>query len=800
MEYQKQLKEIKTYKTHWFYLIGFFLILFLPLLNLPPWFSPPSWGKTIVFKIILSILIFFFIWQLLKKQGQVRNFSMKNFGPVPKLLIALLGIFFLATLFSKEISFSFWGSPHRSGGFLNFAFYILFTLFAFWVLNSKDWKRLWDFSFIIGILVGLVAVFQKYELFGGFLIPYSYRPASTIGGPIFLAIYLLLLIFLSLSFAIKIRGWKRFFYIFCVLFFLFIIYLSGTRAAYLGVGIGILYFLFFYPSSKPTPISASIPIPANTKPIKKFRIKWLKVLAAIFLILGILIVWWLNKQPELPQFIAKNKLLAVPAKRLLIGKSISDALDARIPGWKVGLQAFKDRPILGYGPENFSIGFDKYYDPSMPYITQTIAGEGTGWWDRAHNFFLDALINAGVLGLAVYLSLFIFLIWQLQRLKKENPGKSVIYHGIQTTFIAYLAANFFSFDVFSTYLISFFLIGYSLHLMKQPKEGSAEPTPESPSPEISQGKKSAIAEFLHRYRGGVLFVLFLIMIWFFWSANIKPFYANSQTNLADYQSFRAQCLEAVAKMEKALESAGIISHYLRLKFVDLIGRCVSEQDPVQAYKLSLRAFELLKENTEMMPTYTRNWILLGIYSNYLAEKIQETEPEKGQEFLKQANLAFEKAQQLSPKRQEVFLEWLKTDLLSGDPEKAKERAQQCLAINREFTDCYWMLGISNLYLNNLDEAKENMEIAKERNYPVDSELSLLQQAKAYIVTLNYQELIKIYHQLIKIKPGNPQYYASLATCYREAGDFENARKYALKLLELVPQSKEEVDEFLRTLR
>jgi len=61
-------KILSENKLYWLYLIGFFLILALPLLNLPPWFSPPDWGKTIVFKIILAILIFVFLWQVLSKK------------------------------------------------------------------------------------------------------------------------------------------------------------------------------------------------------------------------------------------------------------------------------------------------------------------------------------------------------------------------------------------------------------------------------------------------------------------------------------------------------------------------------------------------------------------------------------------------------------------------------------------------------------------------------------------------------------------------------------------------------------
>lgn len=54
---QNKIKTLSENKLYWVYLAGFVVILMLPLLVFPPLFSPPGWGKTIVFKIIFSVLI-----------------------------------------------------------------------------------------------------------------------------------------------------------------------------------------------------------------------------------------------------------------------------------------------------------------------------------------------------------------------------------------------------------------------------------------------------------------------------------------------------------------------------------------------------------------------------------------------------------------------------------------------------------------------------------------------------------------------------------------------------------------------
>ena len=98
-----------------------------------------------------------------------------------------------------------------------------------------------------------------------------------------------------------------------------------------------------------------------------------------------------------------------------------------------------------------------------------------------------------------------------------------------------------------------------------------------------------------------------------------------------------------------------------------------------------------------------------------------------------------------------------------------------------------------------EEAKKNIEKAGALVYPVNSEESLLILAKIYVEKENYPRLKEIYQRLIEADPNHPGYHASLAIVYRELGDFENARKSIQKALELAPELKEAVEEFLRQL-
>ena len=57
------LLTTKKINFKWLYFAGFTIVLALPVLTLPPWFFPPDFGKTIIFRSIVAIIFFLFIFQ-----------------------------------------------------------------------------------------------------------------------------------------------------------------------------------------------------------------------------------------------------------------------------------------------------------------------------------------------------------------------------------------------------------------------------------------------------------------------------------------------------------------------------------------------------------------------------------------------------------------------------------------------------------------------------------------------------------------------------------------------------------------
>jgi len=841
------MDKIKSNKLYWIYLTGFFLILALPLLSFPPTFHPAAWGKSILFRIIFSVLIFFFIWEILFKKDKLNLFWQKfRRGPAALplwFLIALFVVFSLATIFSLDPHFSFWGSPYRGGGFLTFGLCIIFAIFIFLNLRGKDWQKILDFTLVIGCLIAIIAIFQKLGLFSKYMVSYKGQTVSTMGGPIFFALYLLLLSFLPLSFGLIVKSnKKKIFYLASFLLLIVGIILAATRAVFLGLFVGLLFFIFFYPikSGSPSEIVPKAISPGQVgispkaklfnwvNPKKKKKILWLKILTVIIIIFSVLGFFWLKTQPQLVRVLEKNIILGSGFERtwsFFENFSVNGILKSRGSGWKVAFEALKDRPLLGYGPENFSIGFDKFYDPTLPGIIKQPGASSSGWWDRGHSIIFDISVSAGIPALIIYLFLFGTLIWQLQKIKhysnlriesestngesesankntkSTNNSQAIVAHGLEATFIGYLVANFFSFDVFSTYLIFFLLIGYALYLIYYSNLLKHYPNLRIESESTNPSDSSTLNPSKYIF----ITILCFIFIWFIWSANTKPLLINKKINEAVFLKRNNQYGMAIKKMEKIMSQHTFIDNYLRLQYIDLIGLCINT-NPKSKLALSYRAVEILEECTKLRPYYTRSWLYLGTYTNRLVESDPNLSSEAKEELTKKAYSYLEKAHQLSPKRPDIFVAWTKNYLISGKYQEAKEKAEECINFAPDNGNCWWTKALILIRLDKSKEASRAIKIASEKRYNIESRKAISQLIDIYANLAKntedikyYQKLADNYQKLIKIEPKNFQFHASLSYVYKALKEYDKAREEAMIVMELSPESKANVEEFLKTL-
>ena len=805
------MKDNTQNPSYWIYLAGFYLIV-LQILNVfSIWSIPHDWGKSISFRIIFSVLIFLFLWQIVSKKISISYLEskIKSSSVLIYLLLSLFFVYLLATIFSVNSHFSLWGDPNREGGFVNFSFYIFFAILAFLIIKKDDWRKIIDFSIIIGLIVCAIAIFQKFGIFSKYLIPVPDKPVSVMGNPILLSIYLLLMSFLPISFGIIEKNKiKKIIYIFsATLFFLMVFFLTQTRGTYLGFFVGFSFFFFFYP-----------------KKTKVFQ--GIKIYGALFLVLLILGMFSLKVYLDNNLYIYQKLPVSVsePLDRALGLFEGTKITEARVSVWKISLDAFKEKPILGYGPENFVIAFDKYYDPSLPKIGQITPGDDLiEWFDRAHNFVFDIAIAGGVVALIIYISIFAVLIWYLQKIKyrdKEpeynfNNSDTIIAHGLQATFLGYLTSLFSAFDSVSTYIIFFFLVGYALHLI-----GSINLQTKN---ELTNNKKLEIfSNNLYNYKIIIFSSLSVALVWFVWSYNLKPLYLNKEINIALFYSTLRQeraCEKALNIIDRIYPStqSSIINNYLGQKSTSIIYKCSDKLKNKKPEELVNQIIDIIDKNIEKNPQYVTNWILRGEYTGILIkEKNKETEnvfvlTEETKRLKDEADFYFGKALQLSPRRQLILKDLADVNIATGEYRAAQENLQKCIDLNPSYSRCYWYLALNNGYQKKYEEFKKFLEIAKEKNYGVESPESLQELVNMYIRNNDYQGLSETYPRLITLTQDpleRAQLHASLAATYKELGEKEKAIQEVLKIKEIIPllpkelqqTAEKDIENFLNILK
>ncbi len=734
-----------------FLLWGLCLLVFMPIVLLPPTFQPATWSRTILFRTILTVLACFLLYKFFYKKEF--SFSVPKWEFSKYLSFLALSAFFaviiLSVIFSQDINFSIFGSPSRGGGALNLLFFFVFTVALALFTNENIWQKLFSSLFLVGILCSLLAIVQYFNILKNVFISFeSGGTPSFLGNATFLAIYTIFLVFLSFTLFVKEKiKKKKIIYGLLFLLFIFTILITGSRATYLGLLAGFFFFFFFYP--------------------KKF--KSLKTISASILLLAFLAVLLFNFFPQITE---KNTLLKLTAQRLSVKGVLSDLAGTRFSAWKITLKAIKEKPILGWGPENFYMGFEKYYDPTIKDVKNL-------WWDRPHNAFLEIWVNSGILALLFYVSFWILLLWQLQKFKRQTGDSPNTYlaHGLQTMFVAYLVALFFNFDDFSTYLISFFFIGCSFYLLSLPAEKIVILPPKT-----NAGKNKF-----------VYIPLLIFLIFFIWFWNIKPLYLNNNIVYADNLISARKCQKALDIMGKTWPNSGILKSYAGLKYFDSIKKCISAF-PEKQEEYALSGVNALKPASVIQPRYTRTWIALGAFTNVLAAQKEDAKSKK--ELTSEAVGYLNKALESSPKRQEILIEMEKSHLLAEDYQAMKQTANDCIKIDDSNGYCYWYLGVAEVFLGDQENGKKHVEEAKQKT---DTSYPYIQLGVAYISQKNYKDAADAYYMATVFNDvNNAGYRAVLAYLYRQIGEYSKAAKEAIKVFELQPENKE-VPEFLKQL-
>ncbi len=415
----------------WIVLIGIFAIPFIALIVDPTMLYPSIISKNFAFRVIVEII--FGSWFALALMYE-------NYGPRRSWILGTFTLFVfviaIADVQSVNPYLSFWGNYERMDGWVTLIHVLAYLMVASSVIaNSRTWRLLFQVSLGVSVfvavcgflqLIGIVPIGQHIQS------SLAARIDATVGNPIYLAVYMLFHIFIAVLLWYQMwitssqskRRIASLVYGAAIFLDSFALFFTGTRGAIIGLIGGSIVTLV---------------ILTIAQRFYRLRLVALGSIIAIALLAGCLS--WAKDVPFVKEVGFLQRLSTI---------SLSDTtIKTRLLSLGVAWQGVQERPILGWGQENYQIVSQKYYDPRL---------YGTGeWTDRVHNIIFDWLIAGGIIGLIAYLSIFGATLWTLWVRDIFSPTEKSILTGL---LVGYTIHTCTAFDTITSYILFTTVLAY----------------------------------------------------------------------------------------------------------------------------------------------------------------------------------------------------------------------------------------------------------------------------------------------------------------------------------------------------
>jgi len=734
-----------------------FLIFLTPLIVVPKSYFPFIFWRTIIFRILVEIIIVIYIALILERREYLPKRSCLIWS-----VVIFLGVLILTSITSLNFYHSFWSNQERMEGLFTMLHFIALFLVVTGVFQKKEaWYWFFKTSFCVSLIASLYGFLQKIHISWSWVILGGQdRLSSTIGNPAYFAAYLIPHIFLGVILLRRSQARPgRIFYLVGVVFELIMLYWTATRGALLGLLVAVI-FLFILSFLRPTR--------------RVYKFIGLSVFLSFLISLTLIYVY-----RDVP--LLKKSLPIARITHISLGAGADNSVQSRFIVWRMALKGWQQRPILGWGPENFHLAFNANLDPEI------FNRPGEVWYDRAHNKIFDVAIASGGLGLLSYLAIFLCLTFLLMRHWLKTGRRGWLEPLLLVFFLAYFFQNLFVFDTLATYLMFFLILGFvHVYTLRQPSL-SAEPTLD-PKP---------ISDFWARKNNPIVAILVVVMIIVVIKANIKPAVANHNLALA---FFDTKPQELMKHFETAMFMRTYAQAEARKEFVQKLLQEIQQLKQDKKYASQVIpmlnvALAQTKEAISQDPQNPLGYIYLGRLSSLLVGWGDSS-------VLTDAEKLLQKAIIICPRRPELYYELANNQASVKNYDAAIETHQSLLALEPTLRDAHWNFGLVLSWASEYTEALTEMKRAETMGYflgdahPND----LPSMADVYANLEQFPEAQMIYQNYLKLKPLDAQAWADLAEVNARLGDFASAQEAANQILKIQPQATQEVEKFIQRLK
>lgn len=725
-----------TRYLRWALLTGVFSILLIPFVITSDMFFPFITGKNFTFRIMVEFLAAGTLILALRDPAYRPRFSWMTVG-----VLSLMAAATLATIFSVEPTKSFWSNFERMEGLVGTLHLGLWFFIATILLSTeKLWERFLQSSLGVSFIMACYGLMQIMGLIG--INQSATRIDGTFGNSIYMAVYMLFHVFIGLFLALRWRGPRVVYFLYGLVIFMdaLALYFTATRGAMLGLIGGLVV------------VALLIGLFDRSHP--RLR-KW--ALGAIAAAAVVVALFFAVRNTD---YVQQDPVLTRFANISLTERTII----SRFMIWEMAMRGVAERPMLGWGQENFSYVFNKYYDPQMYQQEQ--------WFDRAHNAFLDWFVAGGIVALLSFLSLFGLSVWAFAR----APGLSFSERSVLIGLIAaYAFHSFFVFDNLMSSVYFFLILAFAHSLTRRALPSSLALTRPVTGAALWAGSAGAA-------------VLFVGAVWFL---NV-PGIATAK-NL----------ISAISTAKTGVNSLGQTGAVAKDPRENLESfKTVATNNPLgrqEAVEQLFQATAAVAGNQNVSPDVRQEFVALARERGtaMLNERPNDARLELFfGAFLNQTGAYEEalphllRAHELSPNKQWILFETaINNYAQSGNTAKAVELTKQAFELAPAYREARIFYAMA-LILNG-ELSKADALLAEEFATAIINDSRLL---NAYVQARAFDRVEAIWKMRVEADPDNIQALVSYAVAQKEAGHLSDAMTTLRLAAQKAPQYREQLQQ------
>jgi O-antigen ligase len=672
-----------------------------------------------------------------------------TYRPRFHLLYAAIGAYFVAVglsmIFAVDPLRAWWGNQERMNGLFTLLHFLAWLTMAVSVLKTWDqWRRLLNYEVVLSAIMAIVALLQKVNP-NLLLFPAGPRVGGLLDNPIYMGAYQIFNLFFLALLMLKTRSkGARIWYAVLAFIDVSAFVAAQSRGALLGLGAGIVVFALWY---------------ALFTKSKKTRYSILGIAACIFVAYGLLFA------------LRDTAIIRNSAFHRLV--DFSGSVETRFIAWRIAWQGFLERPLTGWGFDNFHILFNQHYNPESLRF-----GTYETWFDRAHNTVLDVLSMTGIFGFVTFFGIFAALFYSVWRAFKQQWIDLTFASILVALPVAYFVQNLFVFDHPAGFSMSFLL--YALTIAATRPDFIKFSTPA----EDTKMKRSFSWTLF-----GVLQLAFILLVW---RTSILPFQASRLSIKANNAFGSPQAMEYMQA------AAHIWTPYLDEQTF-LISRNIlvyAGQGALTKITDWKERYTLAKQLTEEeLARHPRNTHPHYIYAQ-LAMGMLSLVPQDAPIVEKQYLLAID----TSPKRQQLYFGLANLYVAQGRVDEALELYRKVRDFDPDLGEGHWMYGLA-LFYDKQDHQTGATELALSQSskfrYVLRDGRELIPLADAYTILNDVESFRKLADRITEVPQGQAVYYVQLAYKYHQAKMFEERDRVLNYAISLDPRAKATFDQMVQ---